>query len=70
MVSVVDFAENYLFVEFNKIQEMHWTSVQVTIMVHVTYCWFEEYLSGTNSRAPKIITEYHYFISDEMKHAN
>ena len=68
VVSVVDFAENYSFAEWNEIQEMHFSSVQLTILVHVFYRWNEEYIQNPNSGASKLITEYHYYMSDDMNH--
>jgi hypothetical protein len=68
IVFVVDFVENYSFAEWNEIQEMHFSSVQVTILVHVSYRWNEEFLEDPNSGAPKLLTEYHYYILDDPNH--
>jgi hypothetical protein len=68
IVFVVDFVENYSFAEWNEIQEMHFSSVQVTILVHVSYRWNEEFLEDPNSGAPKLLTEYHYYILDDHNH--
>jgi hypothetical protein len=62
ILSVVDFAEDYSFAEWNKIQGMHFSSVQVTILVHVSYRWNEQYLLNPHCGALKLLTEYHYYI--------
>jgi hypothetical protein len=67
-MSVVDFAENYSFAEWNEIQEMHFSSVQVTILVYMSYRWNEEFVRDPQSRAQKLLTEYHYYISDDPNH--
>ena len=41
ILSIVQFVENYSFVEWNEIQEMYFSSMQVTILVHVLYRWNE-----------------------------
>jgi hypothetical protein len=64
----VDFTENYSFAEWNEIQEMHFSLVQVTILVHVSYRWNEQYLTIPHCGAPKLLTEYHYYISDDPNH--
>lgn len=34
---VIDFAENYNFAEQNEVQEAHWDSLNVNILVHIIY---------------------------------
>ena len=58
VISVVDFVENYTLKEQNKIQSMHWWSVQVTIFVHITYYRID-------GDVKKVI---HFFISDDKQH--
>jgi hypothetical protein len=45
---------------------MNWHSYQINILVHITY-W-----SNSNSNAydedSKILTEYHFYFSDDCKH--
>jgi hypothetical protein len=36
LVSCVDFADNYSFMEQNEIQTQHWHKFQITILVHLT----------------------------------
>jgi hypothetical protein len=38
IVFYIDFFENYAFKVQNKTQDMHWFSVQITILMHITYC--------------------------------
>jgi hypothetical protein len=65
---VVDFVENYTFHDFDEIQEMHWHSFQLTILVHICYRWNEAYVSNPNFGAKKLIIKYQYYISDDTKH--
>ncbi len=67
---VIDFAKNYIFQNFNEIQEMHWHSFQLTILVWVFYQWNLAYISNPNLGAKKLITKYHYQIFDNNKHDN
>ena len=68
ILSAVDFAENYTFQPFHELQSMHWTSHQITILVHICYRWNPVYLADRGSDAPKLLTEYHYYISDDQEH--
>jgi hypothetical protein len=37
LVSCVNFADNYSFMEQNEIQTQHWHNFQITILVHLTW---------------------------------
>jgi hypothetical protein len=65
---VVNFVENYTFQEYNEVQEMHWHSFQLTILVHNCYRWNPTYIANKNCGENKLFTEYHYFISDDVEH--
>ncbi len=43
MLSCIDFSENYVFKQQNEIQDMHWFSIQIAILVHITYKINPEY---------------------------
>ena len=59
VVSVIDFAENYSFKEQNEIQSMHWYSLQVTILVHITY---------VRDESENVLKFIHFYISDDKEH--
>jgi hypothetical protein len=65
---IVDFVENYIFMDFNEIQEMHWHSFQLTILVHICYRWNDDYIDNPNSGAKKLITKYYYYLSNDTEH--
>jgi hypothetical protein len=67
-MSIVDFVENYIFQEFNEVQEIHWHSFQLTILVHICYQWNDAYLMDPNSVEDKYITKYQYYLFDDIKH--
>lgn len=68
IVSVVDFAENYAFKWQNEVQSQHWFSFQVSILVHITFRIHHEW-DGLDPEN-KILTEYHFYISDDKSHDN
>ena len=68
ILSAVDFAENYTFQPYQEPQSMHWLQHQITILVHICYRWNPAYLADRQSSVPKLLTEYHYYISDGMEH--
>jgi hypothetical protein len=66
IVFVVDFTKNYNFQMQNEVQSMHWHSYQISILVHITYQFnldFDAYDEDS-----RILTEYHFHISDDRKH--
>jgi hypothetical protein len=66
MLSCIDFSKNYAFKQQNEIQDMHWLSFQITILVHIMYRINLEYdLAHLESR---IVKEVHYYISDKKEH--
>jgi hypothetical protein len=67
-MSVIDFVENYTFMNFNEVSEMHWHSFQLTILVHICYQQNDAYIENLNSNAKKFIIEYQYYLSDDIKH--
>jgi hypothetical protein len=64
---LIDFAENYSFKGQNEIQSQHWYNFQITILVHITYHRNAEW-DPSDRTSKKLITEYHYYISDDPKH--
>jgi hypothetical protein len=40
----------------------------VTILVHVSYRWNEQYLLNPHCGVPKLLIEYHYYILDDPNH--
>jgi hypothetical protein len=68
IVSVVDFVENYSFKDQNEVQSQHWFSFQVTILVHISFhlnpAW------DTIDSSTRVLTEYHFYISDDKTHDN
>lgn len=66
ILSHIDFAENYSFQQQNEIQSMHWTSHQVTILVHLTYRLNPSF-DPTNPHS-KYLKESHFYISDDREH--
>lgn len=66
IVSVVDFTENYFFKIQNEVQNMHWHSYQINILVHICFCHnlhFDPYNEKTS-----IFNEYYFYISNDHKH--
>jgi hypothetical protein len=68
VLSVIDFAENYSFTWQNEVQSQHWQSFQVTILVHITFR-IDPHWDEVDVRA-KILTEYHFYVSDDKIHDN
>ena len=66
ILSHIDFAENYSFQMQNEIQSMHWTSHQVTILVHLTYRVNPAY--DVTKPHTKFKKESHFYISDDREH--
>ncbi len=66
IVSCIDFQHNYAFRVQNKIQDVHWFSFLITILVHIMYC----HKPTHNPIDPKsiILKEVHYYILNEKKH--
>jgi hypothetical protein len=52
-MSLIDFAENYIFMDFNEIQEIYWHSFQLIILAHVSYRWNLANISDVNSGVKK-----------------
>jgi hypothetical protein len=65
IVSCIDLLESYAMKVQNEIQNMHWFSFQITVLVHITYRHVPEYDSTINES--KILKEVHYYISNERK---
>ncbi len=65
----IDFVDNYFFKHPNEIQEQHWFNFQLSILVHITYqvkpAW-----DPLDQDSLWLITEYHYYISNDHKHDN
>jgi hypothetical protein len=62
----MDFFENYAMKVQNEIQDMHWFSFQITILVHITYRHNPNYELVTKNS--KILKEVHYYVSNEKDH--
>jgi len=66
MLSVVGFAKFYTFAKQNEVQEAHWNSLNVTILVQITY-----YLNPTtdpNRKEMQLSKDVHFYISNDGKH--
>ncbi len=66
VVSVVDFAENYKFESQNEVQSQHWFSYQISILVQITFRHNPDF--DPYDEDSRIITEYHFYISDDKQH--
>lgn len=64
LVSCVDFAENYSFMEHNEIQTQHCQNFQITILVHLTWRINPNFKVG-NDEKTKVITKYHFYNSND-----
>jgi hypothetical protein len=66
VVSCIDFSKLFGMKVHNEIQEMHWFSFQIIVLVHITYLHNLDYdLVIQNFKIPK---EVHYYASNEMDH--
>lgn len=66
IVSVVDFAENYKFESQDEVQSQHWFSFQISILVQITFRHNHDF--DAYDEDSRIITEYHFYISDDKHH--
>ena len=66
VVSIVDFAENYTFEVQNEVQSMHWHSFQISILIHI--CFRHNPNATRYDEDSWILTEYHFYISDDPTH--
>ncbi len=66
ILSCIDFSDNYAFKMQNDIQDMHWYSFHITILVHITY-WINLDYDVAHPKS-KILKEVHYYILDEKEH--
>jgi hypothetical protein len=66
ILSYIDFVENYTFQMQNEIQSMHWTTHQVTILVHLTYMLNPAY--DLMKPHTKFLKESHFYIFDDCEH--
>ncbi len=60
ILSIIDFVENYTFVKQNEVQEAHWHSLSITILVHIMY----KLNPDENPNVTKIwlLKEIHFYI--------
>jgi hypothetical protein len=65
---MVDFVENYTFAKQNEIEKQYFGSVQLIILVHISHQWNSEYLKNPSLGAPKLVTEYYYYMSNDPNH--
>jgi hypothetical protein len=56
----IDFEENYTFQDYHEIQEMHWHSFQITILMYICYKWNPNYVLDVENGEERLLTEYHY----------
>ena len=70
ILSVVDLAENYTFSAKKEIHSEYYHSDQVVIFVHVLYRYAKRSLDKIEStnENPRVIKEYHFYISDDRAH--
>ena len=66
VISCVDFSENYSMMIQNETQSMHWRSVQVSILVHITYRLNPNWSNVNNE--PLLLKAIHYYVSDDKVH--
>jgi len=66
VVSCIKLFENYVFMVQNEIQDMHWFSFHITIMVHITYRRNKDF--DLIEHESKILKDIHYYISNENEH--
>lgn len=66
VLSVIDFAENYNFGEQNEVQEAHWDSLNVNILVHIIY--HLNPVINPNRKETWLLKEIHFYILDDGKH--
>jgi hypothetical protein len=66
VVSCIDFSKNYVMKVQNEIQDMHWLSFQMTVLVHITYQHNLDHDVALNR--PEILKEVHYYVSNEKDH--
>jgi len=65
VLSIIDSAKNYTFAEQNEVQEAHWHSLNVTILVHITY--HLNPTSNLNRKKMRLLKEIHFYISYDSK---
>jgi hypothetical protein len=64
ILSHIDFSENYRFEPQNELQSEYYDSVNVTILVHITYKTIIDPETGVE----RIVKESHFYVSDDKKH--
>jgi hypothetical protein len=64
LLSHIDFAENYTFQVRNEVQSEYYRSVQVTILVHITY----RVVIDEDTTEPTVLKESHFYVSDDRRH--
>lgn len=60
IISIIDFAKNYLCKWQNEVQSQHWLSFLVTILMHITF-WLHSEWDGVDLEM-KLLIEYHFYI--------
>jgi hypothetical protein len=65
---IINVAKNYIFQNYHEIQEMHWHSFQITILVHICYKWNPNYVHAIENGEKRSLTKYHYYIFDDNNH--
>ncbi len=66
IVSIVEFYKNYTLEVQNEVQNMHYHSYQISILVHISF--HHNPTSDPYDEDSKILTEYHFYILDDPKH--
>ncbi len=65
-MSIIDFAKNYIFEVQNELQNMHYHTYQIYILMHISF--HHNPTPDPYDEESKILTEYHFYISDDCKH--
>lgn len=64
LLSHIDFVENYTFQVQNEVQSEYYRSVQVTILVHITY----RVVRDEDTTELTVVKESHFYVSDDRRH--
>jgi len=63
---MVNFAKNYSFEVQNEVQNMHWHTYQISILVHINF--HHSRTLDLYDDDSKIFVEYHFYILNDHKH--
>jgi hypothetical protein len=68
-VSSSHFTQSRVATQLNEIQIHHWHNFQITILVHLTWRINHNFSVGDDEKT-KMITKYHFYISNDYTHDN